>query len=237
MGTPLYKLLLLLTVVSECSCIQWPSSEQYRLTFLEAENRQLKDRLVDVTNQANAETHKANVRINENKAEINENKAETNQAYTRVSNVLSQLVQHLEDEKPKQVSFYATALNDTYRPVHGDTLIPINVPLNQGNGFDLSTGKFTAPFNGTYSFKAGRWGYGSLPSSFYYGNVYLAVDGKQEPWVVTSFDGNNDAVSFKAIVSVRAGQSVWLQAGGKNHWSFKGSHSNWFSGFLVSSDP
>lgn len=83
-------------ILSECSCIQWSSSAQYRLTFLETENQQLKDRLVDVTNQANRETHKANVRINENKAEINENQAEINQAYNRVSNVLSQLVQLLQ---------------------------------------------------------------------------------------------------------------------------------------------
>ncbi|XP_070201862.1 complement C1q tumor necrosis factor-related protein 7-like isoform X2 [Littorina saxatilis] len=197
MGTSLYKLLLLATVVSA----------------LEAKNGQLKERLMEQDGRMNARIDSVE---------------------TLAQAVLSQLNQHLHDENTKQVSFHATGLSNL-TPSEGAVLFPTNVLNNQGNGYNPSTGKFTAPFNGTYCFLATLWGDGVD----HYIAVYLMVDGKQELFVETTFgrDGDSDAASLQAVVDARAGQSVWLQVLFDSNQFSPYPVSNSFSGFLVSYDP
>ncbi|XP_070182558.1 uncharacterized protein [Littorina saxatilis] len=195
---------------------------------LKAENGQLKDHLVKQENHTNV---RINDVVNQTKDHIND---VVNQTTARIDSVSSLLSQHLHDEKTKQVSFHATGLKDT-TPSNGDVLITTTVHNNQGNGFDLSTGKFTAPFNGTYCFMSSLFGnYGSGDSIA----VFLMVDGLPELVVLTSFDssGDYDAASLQAVLSVRAGQSVWLEAVDDSNQFSSYSRANSFSGFLVSYD-
>ncbi|XP_070201450.1 uncharacterized protein [Littorina saxatilis] len=186
-----------------------------RLTLLEAENQQLKGSVVEL------------------KAENGQLKEFVKQGNQTIDSVSTRLRQHLHDERTKQVSFHASGLNNT-TPSSGDVLIPTTVLNNQGNGYNPATGKFTAPYNGTYCFMSSLWGQGSG----HYIAVYLMVEGKQELYVHTTFGsaGVSDTASLQAVLSVRAGQSVWLKAGGDSNQFFSGSNHNSFSGFLVSYD-
>ncbi|XP_070201448.1 uncharacterized protein [Littorina saxatilis] len=187
-----------------------------RLTLLEAENQQLKGSVMEL------------------KAENGQLKEFVKQGNQTIDSVSTRLRQHLHDERTKRVSFLATNLKDT-TPSVGDVLIPTTVLNNQGNGYNPATGKFTAPYNGTYCFLSSLFGSGSGHHIF----VSLVVDNKRELWVYTTYHGSSgdyDAASLQAVVSVRAGQSVWLQAYGDSNQFASGLHSNSFSGFLVSYD-
>ncbi|KAK7101031.1 uncharacterized protein [Littorina saxatilis] len=201
-----------------------------RLTLLEAENQQLKGTVMELKAEKGQLKDHLVKQENHTNTRIN---SLVNQTNTRINSVSTRLGQHLHDEKTKRVSFHATELKNN-APSSGDVLIPTNVLNNQGNGFNPSTGKFTAPYTGTYCFTASLCG----RSAGHYIAVYLMVDGKQELYVDMDFDndGKNDAASLQAVVHARAGQSVWLQAnGGNNRFSSK-SYSNSFSGFLISYD-
>ncbi|XP_070201451.1 uncharacterized protein [Littorina saxatilis] len=159
--------------------------------------------------------------------------ADNRQLKVELDSVSTLLSQHLHDERTKQVSFHATNLKDT-APSDDDVLIPTTVHNNQGNGYNPATGKFTAPYNGTYCFMSSLCGYGSG----HHIEVSLMVDGKQDLVLYTDFGsaGDYDAASLQGVVSVRAGQSVWLQADGGHNQFSTGSNANSFSGFLVSYD-
>eukprot|EP00916_Digyalum_oweni_P008438 GHVL01014134.1.p1 GENE.GHVL01014134.1~~GHVL01014134.1.p1 ORF type:complete len:419 (-),score=28.09 GHVL01014134.1:60-1316(-) len=157
--------------------------------------------------------------------------ADNRQLKVELDSVSTLLSQHLQDERTKRVSFHAIHLKDT-TPSSGDVLIPTTVHNNQGNGYNSATGKFTAPYNGTYCFMSSLFGYGSG----HHIEVSLMVDGKQDLVLYTDFGsaGDYDAASLQGVVSVRAGQSVWLQADGGHNQFSTGSNANSFSGFLVS---
>ncbi|XP_070201452.1 caprin-2-like [Littorina saxatilis] len=186
-----------------------------RLTLLEAENRQV--------HADNRQLHADNRQLKE----------EQNQTNARIDSVSTLLSQHLHDERTKRVSFLATNLKDNTPSFH-DVLILTTVHNNQGNGYNPATGKFTAPYNGTYCFMSSLCGYGSGHVI----SVFLMVDGKTELFVDTQFGSavDYDAASLQAVVSVRAGQSVWLQVNGDINQFYSYSYSNSFSGFLVSYD-
>ncbi|KAK7105491.1 uncharacterized protein [Littorina saxatilis] len=185
-----------------------------RLTLLEAENSQLKGHLVDVIDQAYTKINSV-----------------ANQTNSRIDSVSAQLVQHMHDEKTKRVSFHATHLKD-YTPSNGDVLIPTKVFNNQGSGYNPSTGKFTAPYTGTYCFTASLCGSGTNQQ---YIDVWLTVDGKHELLAETHFDSEGilDAASLQAVVFAQAGQSVWLEAIGDHNSFYSHAYSNSFSGFLI----
>lgn len=53
---------------------------------------------------------------------------------------------------PKNVAFFV-GLTDNFGPVQQHTPIVFDkVITNEGSGYDSTTGKFTAPVNGTYQF-------------------------------------------------------------------------------------
>nr|QBA18384.1 VIgL family C1q-related protein 11 isoform 1 [Littorina littorea] len=199
-----------------------------RLTLLEAENQQLKRHLIEANAKIDAVENKTTNRI-DTVENITNNRMGNVENQTK--NLSLQLTQHLHDEKTKRVSFHATNLKNV-KPSPNEVLIPITVLNNQGNGYNSSTGKFTAPYTGTYCFTATMWGYG--PS--HYIQVNLMVDGKEELFVDTHFGitGDYDAASLQAVVSVRAGQSVWLQVNGDSNQFYSHARSNSFSGFLIS---
>ncbi|KAK7105338.1 uncharacterized protein [Littorina saxatilis] len=206
------------------------------VTGLKAKDKQLEDHLGKQGNQTNDRinnvANQTNDRINNVANQTNDHiNYVTNQTTARIDSVSSLLSQHLHDERTKRVSFHAIHLKDT-TPSSGDVLIPTTVHNNQGNGYNSATGKFTAPYNGTYCFMSSLFGYGSG----HHIEVSLMVDGKQDLVLYTDFGsaGDYDAASLQGVVSVRAGQSVWLEADGGHNQFSTGSHANSFSGFLVS---
>ncbi|XP_070184435.1 uncharacterized protein [Littorina saxatilis] len=197
---------------------------------LEAEKQQLKESVMELkaeNGQLKGHLDEANVMISNVSKHLLK---QDNQTIARIDSVSSLLSQHLNDERTKRVSFLATYLNDS-TPSDEDVLIPTTVLNNQGNGYNPATGKFTAPYNGTYCFMASLCAHGSGHDI----DVCLMVDGKPELYVYTHISSAKsiDAASLQALVSVPAGQSVWLQANSDNNQFL---NCNSFSGFLVSYD-
>ncbi|KAK7089789.1 uncharacterized protein [Littorina saxatilis] len=200
---------------------------------LKAENQQLKGSVMELkaeNGQLKGHLDEANVMISNVSKHLVKQDTQT---IARIDSVSSLLSQHLNDERTKRVSFHVSDLKDT-TPSDGDRLIFTTVHNNQGYGYHPDTGLFYAPYTGTYCFMSSLWG-GSSP---YYIDVYLMISGKRELRVYIKFSsgGDFDAASLQGVVSVRAGQSVWLGVSGRGNLFPPDSISNSFSGFLVSYD-
>lgn len=107
----------------------------------------------------------------------------------------------------------------------------INVVTNVGHGYDSSTGFFTAPANGTYSFNVIVCTYIS-----HYANVGLVVNGVRVVNLYTY--GSNDATSRTLSVSVLLKQGDKVQAmtdaTQSNHYFYQHTYrTNSFGGTLV----
>nr|QBA18393.1 VIgL family C1q-related protein 5 [Littorina littorea] len=215
-----------------------------RLTLLEAENRQLKEHLIVVMDLANVKINLA--MVNNVSGEVIGLKAENEQLKERLAqqervvhqtqatmnSVSGQLVQHLQDESTQRVSFRVSHLNNT-TPTHDEVLIYTWVHNNHGNGYNSSTGKFTAPFTGIYCFLSTLCGIGSGSGGGI--AVHLVVDGAAELYARTDFgsEWGYDMGTHQAAVHVRAGQSVWLLTSGGSNVFDSSTACNSFSGFLI----
>ncbi|ELT87572.1 hypothetical protein CAPTEDRAFT_183227 [Capitella teleta] len=127
----------------------------------------------------------------------------------------------------KNVAFFA-GLSDNIGPVtkHTDILFD-QVVTNEGSGYDATTGRFTAPVNGTYQF-----------------NVVISAQGRQKAAVMILKNGIMvatvwaESIPFWAtssnivILSLEKGDSVWLALLNRaSH--LHGYMYSTFSGFLI----
>ena len=139
-----------------------------------------------------------------------------------------------EDEPPPAVAqngtaFSAYALGSTsYAP--GATLIFENVVTNIGDGYDATTGEFTCPVEGTYSFSL----------SIIHDEQQLIGDIESEgvayATAYTFFGDKNDQGAVSVVMTCAAGQVVkTTNAGLDNGVLFGGSTrlGSMFTGFLL----
>ena len=118
----------------------------------------------------------------------------------------------------------------TYSPPKGQPVVFSSVISNIGHGYNSTTGKFTAPVNGTYSFTAqlctyyGKTGYFSL-----------VLDGSRVT-VVANYDHDyTTTVSTTVPLFLEQGQKVWIQTAYSCSSCLHNYSSCWnqFSGSLV----
>ncbi|XP_045187008.1 complement C1q subcomponent subunit A-like [Mercenaria mercenaria] len=113
-------------------------------------------------------------------------------------------------------------------PSSGDILVFKTTRLNEENGYDNSSGTFTAPVSGTYLFTIQL----CVPSRTTLG--YDIVAGNKEIQQGYFYDKNNDSChTANGITILRAGEQVWIKVlyssklqQGLNLW-------NSFSGVLI----
>ena len=133
------------------------------------------------------------------------------------------------------VSFTATKIANWNGPRAVDVLRFTNVVTNQGGAYNKSTGRFTAPYSGTYAFTASLTAL-NYPSTLF--NVHLYVDGTETLRAATQFPtitGRWESVSLAGIIALKKGQSVWISPRDSDYTFAIGF--NIFSGSLISTEP
>ncbi|KAL4222758.1 hypothetical protein ACF0H5_018799 [Mactra antiquata] len=113
-------------------------------------------------------------------------------------------------------------------PTNGETLIFTNVMQNVGNGYNQSTGVFTAPVGGTYLFTFDFCSDGRQIS--YYAIVCEGVDQS----LGYAYDNNYaDCTSGDATLVLKTGQRVWVKSNSYGHFYHDNVRWNVFSGVLI----
>jgi hypothetical protein len=102
---------------------------------------------------------------------------------------------------------------------------------NIGNGFNPSTGEFTAPYNATYFFAASSADYSSTRST----GMALMVDNTQLDAVYTNTQLVRIPASIHSTARLTQGRKAWVRARGSSNY-FNGAYTA-FSGFLISHTP
>ena len=132
----------------------------------------------------------------------------------------------------RHVYFHATGLRN-YHPPYDTPLVVSDILVNQGNGYNSTTGYFTAPYAGSYFFIAttGTY-YGS--NTYVQFDLYVDSDVKvDEVRAYTDADHNDAFASVHGAVHLRKGQRVWVRSHGEEYY---GQYTT-FTGFLLSADP
>ncbi|XP_060601249.1 cerebellin-3-like isoform X4 [Ruditapes philippinarum] len=141
---------------------------------------------------------------------------------------LTQLQEKLE--RPP-IAFHAHYLTDLVLDTTDEIIIFTKIMINEGTGYDTSTGIFTAPIGGLYQFIVHTCTYAT---KFSY--IGLVLEDK-----VIAADSNYDKIyntcsTVGAIVRVRSGEKVWVKATASNS-NYKlledAYRKNTFSGVLV----
>lgn len=112
--------------------------------------------------------------------------------------------------------------------------------LNIGEAMNLTSGKFTAPRNGIYSFSFIGLAYFPASSSnhelsvkLYLNNNYIARGYADE--LGTGYQ--HDSLSLESTLNLQAGDQIWLQIDtmekGTNLFESGGNYQNHFSGWLL----
>lgn len=130
----------------------------------------------------------------------------------------------------KQIAFFV-GLSENFGPVKTSTDLKFDkIITNDGNGYDIESGRFTAPVNGTYHF-----------------TVVVAAQGRQKAAVTLKADGKMiftvwaesiptwSTASNTAILRLYQGQQVW-QVLLKPASALHGFMYSSFSGFMLYQD-
>ena len=123
----------------------------------------------------------------------------------------------------------------TLAPSSGQTLVFSSVLSNIGSGYDSSSGIFTAPVNGTYSFTVqlcvfNKNGQFSLVLD---GNVVMALQGLR--YNSYSYTNNYYTTSGTVPLFLKSSQTVWVRSQSCTTHCLQQSSACWnrFSGSLV----
>ncbi|KAK7105731.1 uncharacterized protein [Littorina saxatilis] len=141
-----------------------------------------------------------------------------------------------DTESVRHVSFHAKGSSSRITTAYAHPVLLPVVSINQGNGFNSSTSKFTVPVNGTYFFAA-TMSSGSASSSYYYRtDAEVVVDESVVCTIQSPVYG--EVGSCQAVVELDVGQSVWLRCGSTtaNVCYYNGPVTS-FTGFLISQGP
>lgn len=147
--------------------------------------------------------------VEEMKATINNTVEELKAS---VESQMSQAVETVTKLKEKlqtpTVMFSSKKVAD-YSPSRQQVMVFTSVMQNIGNGYDSSTGIFTAPVNGTYMFNVQLCAYINKWAQF-----QLAVDSSSD--VIAAFTHYNsdgaDVFTTTTVYHLSVGQQIWVQS-------------------------
>ena len=126
-------------------------------------------------------------------------------------------------------AFFATLTSGNIGPNYAHDAIKFNdVSLNIGNGYNPSTGKFTAPVDGVYQIS-----FSYLQQQGYTSHVQLIKDGN----VYTQLHANHksyDQLSKTVLIQLKKGQTVWIRLVKSSGYAVHGrSKYTTFAGYLI----
>ena len=115
-------------------------------------------------------------------------------------------------------------------PNYANDAIKFNdVSLNIGNGYNPSTGKFTAPVDGIYQIS-----YSYLQQNGVSSYVQLIKDGAVYSEVHANHK-SHDQLSKTVLVQLKKGQAVWIRLYNSSSYAVNGSgRYTTFAGYLIS---
>lgn len=99
---------------------------------------------------------------------------------------------------------------------------------NIGNAFDISTGIFTCPFNGIYSFYATSLVYGKKD-----GGIYIHVNGSEKVFHHLSITGGWSHNSPSGVFKLNQGDTVHIRMFGTYYYAKTESRRTFFEGHLI----
>nr|KAG5703151.1 hypothetical protein BaRGS_027316 [Batillaria attramentaria] len=106
-----------------------------------------------------------------------------------------------------------------------------NVVINYGNGYNSSTGKFTAPVTGIYEMSVH---FEEAQGQYVY--VNLMTEAGKVSYSVAGDPNWQNSASFTVLVFLNQGQTTWVERdAGSRSYVLNGLRSS-FSGFLVRAD-
>ena len=139
----------------------------------------------------------------------------------------------MAEQATHPISFTVSVINSTtYTSAH-PVIFP-NVITNQGDAFNVTSGQFVTPVNGTYMFHVTVTTTNPVADSSV-DNVYLIIDGHPMSVAVSGRpSGFYDTGNVDTVRSLREGQKVYLHnaAGGWHNLPY----SLFFSGYLLHVD-
>ncbi|KAK7507752.1 hypothetical protein BaRGS_00000717 [Batillaria attramentaria] len=133
----------------------------------------------------------------------------------------------------KVVAFYVRISADTTTLVARGNLIYDVIVTNIGDGYDSSTGQFTAPVSGMYVFLVNCMAADSL-----YQELMIILDGQRVAGCVSHRPATKEwdlGTSF-LTVHLNAGQRIWTKNWSPSAKQIRGGDWQTFSGFLISAD-
>ena len=138
----------------------------------------------------------------------------------------------VSDNTIPTIVFNAHAVTSTYAS-NGQTLVFRTIDSNIGNAYSSSTGKFTAPVNGTYTFTVTL-----CANNRNTGQFNLVLDGSTVTELYLYKYSGHATQSATVSVYLKQGQKVWVQSASSCSSSYPclystGSCENRFSGSLI----
>lgn len=106
---------------------------------------------------------------------------------------------------------FSTLLRDNHGVVsEGFNIKFDDVLVNSGNGYDVSTGIFTAPISGAYHFSMSM----ASPTIAHF---FLMKNGQNVEYTFTGNDNTWESTSQSAVMELLQGDHVWVEADGPIH--------------------
>ncbi|XP_062615499.1 heavy metal-binding protein HIP-like [Saccostrea cucullata] len=133
-------------------------------------------------------------------------------------------------EKEKNIIAFHTLLSKRQENLGKSTVVVFgNVLLNTGNAYDGTTGKFTAPEDGIYSF---TWTILTQPGKYFH--TEMVLNGHIISYnYVNGVSGNShySSGSSSAIIKMKKNDKIWIRTYGDGKFAYE----NWssFSGFKL----
>jgi len=136
-----------------------------------------------------------------------------------------------------RVAFFARGLVN-FSPKKGETLVFPDVQVNDGDGYNGTTGVFTAPVTGVYMLTCMMQGHGDAEDNF---QVEMLVDGMRKVDIFKDGAMSDEDQNSTIEVATRLvkGQKVWLRTMHKEtafDSNPKWANGNAFSGALLKAD-
>nr|XP_034307784.1 complement C1q tumor necrosis factor-related protein 4-like [Crassostrea gigas] len=138
-------------------------------------------------------------------------------------------------EQTKVIGFQSSRKGDLVNLKTSETVIFNQASLNKGSAYDTTTGEFTAPNDGVYSFS---WTTMSETEKYFITEIFL----NSSPVAYNFTDGRgrtknagNVMSSSNAIIEMRKGDKVWIRAHDKYGQFARCVNGQWcfFSGFKI----
>lgn len=237
--------LLLMAMIVSCKADMEPKCSKFdfeeklleKMVRMEHQNKVMMEDFMKISQQVKEDQRYVNEEVVKMKTEfdkVTEVKQHINEELvamkTEFAEIQRQDPKTLIEEYLRQPSYAFNAywLANT-NPANGDALVFTRIHLNEGNVYDSSTGKYTAPLNGTYlfsttlCFNTAMWAF-----------IHFIVDGTPNGVFLAGNSQGRDAHCASSTVTVflQKGMQVWLKVYNKSPGTpFINGHNQYHSHF------